>query len=83
MMDWIGYLAAALTTAAYAPQLICAWQNRHDMKAISLGMYILISGGIGCWLVYGVLKQDIPLIAANALTLVMAVFILFPKWRSR
>jgi MtN3 and saliva related transmembrane protein len=39
--------------------------------------------GIALWLVYGILIDDLPLILANAVTLVLAAAILIAKIRFR
>ena len=77
---WIGMAAAVLTTAAFAPQAFQAWQSRST-KDVSLAMFTMMVAGIILWLVYGILINDIPLIAANAVTLVLAGAILVAKIR--
>jgi MtN3 and saliva related transmembrane protein len=76
----LGLLAATLTTVAFVPQLIKVIKTRstHD---ISLAMYIVVCTGVLLWLVYGLLVHDTPLIAANAVTFVLAGTILIMKIR--
>jgi MtN3 and saliva related transmembrane protein len=50
-----------------------------DTKSISLSMYILFVSGVFLWLIYGVLRQDVPVIIANAVTLILASLILYFK----
>jgi MtN3 and saliva related transmembrane protein len=78
--DWIGYAAATLTTAAFVPQVWLTWRTR-DVRGISLGMYSVFTLGIALWLVYGWLLGAWPIVAANAVTLVLALSILIMKWR--
>lgn len=73
--DTVGYLAATLTTASFLPQAWLTLRTR-DVSGISLGMYSLFTVGIALWLVYGVSLGEVPIIAANALTLVLACTIL-------
>jgi MtN3 and saliva related transmembrane protein len=80
--SYIGYGAAFLTTVAYLPQVIRAWRT-HSTHDVSLLMFLLMSVGVFLWLVYGLLLQDIPLIAANLVTLVLAGSILYLKIRYR
>jgi MtN3 and saliva related transmembrane protein len=49
-----GYLAAAVTTVSFVPQVLKTLRTR-DTRAISLGMYALFSLGVALWLVYGIL----------------------------
>jgi MtN3 and saliva related transmembrane protein len=79
---WIGMAAALLTTAAYAPQAIKVWRSRST-KDISLAMFSMMVTGITLWLIYGILINDVPLILANAVTLIFAAAILIAKIRFR
>jgi MtN3 and saliva related transmembrane protein len=78
--DWIGYAAATLTTAAFVPQAWLTWRTR-DVRGISLGMYSVFTLGIVLWLAYGWLLGAWPIVAANAVTLLLALGILVMKWR--
>ncbi len=74
----IGLVAAVLTTAAFLPQVIKTWRTRKT-RDISLGMFLVLCLGIFLWLVYGLLRDDLPLILANAVTLALAGTILVFK----
>lgn len=76
--EWVGYLAAILTTAAYVPQLLRVLKYRHT-HSISLGMYCLITCGLAAWTWYGVLIGSPSIIVANIITFVMALIILIMK----
>ncbi|MFN4005681.1 MAG: SemiSWEET transporter [Hylemonella sp.] len=82
MSDWIGYLAASLTTLAFLPQALHTFRTR-DVSGISLGMYALFTAGVALWLVYGLLLRAWPIIVANAVTLALALAILAMKLRYR
>jgi MtN3 and saliva related transmembrane protein len=79
-VTFVGLLAAFCTTLAYAPQAIKTWRTRSTAD-ISLGMFSLMVVGIVLWLTYGVLLGDLPLIAANLVTLALAGTILVLKLR--
>lgn len=74
----IGLAAAACTTFSFLPQAIKVVKTKHT-KDLSLGMYIIFTIGVFLWLVYGILAKDLPVTAANAVTLVFAVTILVMK----
>ena len=76
--DMIGYIAACMTTSAFIPQAWMTWKRKHA-EGVSLGMYIILVSGIILWLTYGVLLNAWPIIIANAITLILAVFILMMK----
>jgi len=81
MVRLLGYVAAVLTTASFFPQAIKTLRS-NDTRAISLPMYLLFSAGIATWALYGLLRGDGPVIAANLITLVPASIVLERKWRS-
>jgi MtN3 and saliva related transmembrane protein len=78
----IGYLAAALTTCSFVPQAWLTFKTR-DVRGISLGMYGVFTLGVALWLVYGLIVAAWPVVVANAITLVLALFILGMKLRFR
>ncbi len=80
--DLIGYLAASLTTLSFLPQALHTFRTR-DVRGISLGMYTLFAAGVALWLVYGLLLGAWPIVAANAVTLALALAILVMKLRFR
>ncbi|MBL8483097.1 MAG: SemiSWEET transporter [Rhodocyclaceae bacterium] len=73
-------VAGTLTTIAFFPQArrILATRSTRD---ISLGMYALFTLGVLLWLVYGFLIGSVAVVAANAVTLILAGFILAMKLR--
>jgi len=77
---YVGYLAASLTTASFLPQVLTALKS-PDLSSISLLMYVMFVTGICCWLIYGVLLGDGPLIAANVVTLMLSSSVLYLKIR--
>ncbi|MEB3242197.1 MAG: SemiSWEET transporter [Cyanobacteriota bacterium] len=80
-IDTLGYAAATLTTVSFLPQALKTLRT-GDTAAISLRMYLLFTSGILLWGVYGLLRGDGPLIAANAITLLIAGVILWCKLRA-
>jgi MtN3 and saliva related transmembrane protein len=79
-VDWIGSVAATLTTTAFIPQALKVWHTRHTAD-ISLGMYAMFTLGVASWLAYGLLLEAWPIIIANSITLVLAGAVLVMKIR--
>lgn len=75
MIDVTGYAAAFLTTAAFVPQAWKSWHSR-DLSGISLPMYAMFTLGVALWLVYGLMIGSLPVIIANAITLILAAVVL-------
>ena len=78
--EWVGYVAATLTTVAFVPQAIKTLRTR-DTKGISLGMYGVFTIGLCFWLAYGIVLGSWPMIFSNVVTLVLALLILGLKLR--
>jgi MtN3 and saliva related transmembrane protein len=74
----IGLIAAFCTTVSFIPQVIQIIKTK-ETKGISLAMYIVFTTGIASWLIYGIMLQDIPIIAANTITFILAATILIFK----
>jgi len=78
----LGLAAALISTFTYLPQRIKTWRTRSTGD-ISLGMFLLACTSTILWLGYGILRGDLPLIAANGITLVFSTAILYFKLRYR
>lgn len=78
----LGLFAGTLTTFAFVPQVIKTWKTK-SAGDLSLGTMSLICTGVFLWLLYGLLIGDVPVIAANAVTLVLvvSVFVLVLMYR--
>ncbi len=75
---FLGYPAAFFTTVAFIPQAWQSWRTR-DLSGISLPMYALFTLGVAMWLGYGIAIASLPVIAANAVTLMLAATVLWLK----
>ncbi|MFH2135832.1 MAG: SemiSWEET transporter [Pseudomonadota bacterium] len=73
-----GYPAAFLTTIAFIPQAVQSWRTR-DLSGISLPMYSMFTLGVALWLGYGLAIGSLPVIVANAITLMLASIVLWLK----
>lgn len=78
--EWVGYIAATLTTVAFVPQALKTLRTR-DTRAISLGMYVVFALGLCFWLAYGIVRGSWPIILSNIVTLALALVILALKLR--
>lgn len=74
----VGYAAAICTTISFVPQLVRVWQRR-TARDISLSMFLVFSIGEFLWLLYGITIRSLPVILANAVTLLLAMTILILK----
>jgi MtN3 and saliva related transmembrane protein len=81
-METLGYIAGILTTIAFVPQVIQIYKTK-SAEDVSLSMFLLFTAGVVMWLVYGIQSQAVPVIAANATTLLLSCVILFFKFKYR
>lgn len=74
----IGTVAAMCTTVSFVPQLVRVLR-RKSAADISLGMFLFFSLGVFLWLIYGIRIHSLPVMEANAITLLLSVAILILK----
>ena len=77
-VEQVGFVAAFCTTAAFVPQLARVYKLK-SARDISLGTFLMFSAGVFLWLIYGIYDGSKPVIASNAMTLVLSLSILFLK----
>lgn len=82
--ELFGYLAGALTTFAFIPQVARLYKLKHS-RDISLPTFSMFAMGVLCWLIYGLLLPSLPIILWNAITLglALAVVALTIRYRAR
>ncbi len=76
----IGLVGGLLTTIAVIPQIYRSWRTRH-VRDISLWQPLLLSVGMVFWLWYGIILNDLPLIAANIISLALNITLVVFKFR--
>ncbi|MEH2260805.1 SemiSWEET transporter [Nostoc sp.] len=64
------------------PQMFKTWQTK-SAKDVSLVTLITFISGVFLWLIYGIYLQSLPIILANAVTLVFNLIILWLKIKYR
>ena len=74
-MNWtqiIGLAAGILTASSLIPQVV---KTIKEKKAddVSLVMLLILMTGIGLWIVYGIKRDDLPIIATNSFSLLVNV----------
>ncbi len=68
--QYIGFVAAALTTFAGIPQLVRLIKLKES-RDISVWTACMMAVGVVLWFVYGIAIKDPPVIAANAVSLAL------------
>jgi MtN3 and saliva related transmembrane protein len=65
---FVGFMAACFTTACFVPQVVKTWRTRSTGD-ISLGTFAALTLGVALWVVYAILRSDLPVFIANAVSL--------------
>ena len=73
-----GFIAAALTTIAFIPQVIKTWKSKkaNDVSIVMLLMFIT---GLLFWIVYAIQTEALPVLVANITTFILNLTILTLK----
>ncbi len=74
----VGYIAGALTTVSFVPQVIRAWRLK-ETRDLSLAMLLLFALGILLWTFYGIWTGSKPIIIANVITFLFILTLLGMK----
>ena len=78
----VGFIAGALTTVAYVPQVIRSWKLKEIARHLALPCCALRDRCLSRF-VYGVWSDALPIIAANGISLVLILVLLGIKLRYR
>lgn len=78
----LGLFAGTLTTLAFVPQVVKTWQSK-SAKDFSFVMLITFSLGLFLWLVYGIGKNELPIILPNLATFVLNSIVILLKLKYR
>ena len=82
MIELLGILSGGLTTLCWVPQLLRT-RRRGTSDDISGTYLFTLATGVTGWVVYGVLRADIAVILANAVTLVLLICLAGMKYGRR
>jgi MtN3 and saliva related transmembrane protein len=78
LIETIGIAAGLLTSVSFIPQLI---KTVRTKKADDVSVFMLITRGVGLalWVIYGLMKSDIPVLATFSLSFVINAAVTFFK----
>lgn len=61
----LGFAAGFVTSIGFIPQLLKGYRTKK-LDDVSYYMPLVLAAGMSLWLSYGVLRQDVSIIVANA-----------------
>jgi MtN3 and saliva related transmembrane protein len=77
-IDFLGLFGAFLSAITFIPQVIQAYKSK-SVKDLNTGMLFIIFSSVIIWLVYGIAKNDLPIIIANSIILILSGVLLYFK----
>jgi MtN3 and saliva related transmembrane protein len=80
IIDALGVGAALCSMTSFAPQVLKIWREK-DASSVSLRMYVVTVIGFILWTSYGVAIGRWPIVASNAVCLLMSAAVLVLKLR--
>jgi MtN3 and saliva related transmembrane protein len=78
----LGLAAAFLTSVAFVPQVVRNFRRKH-VDDLSFSTFGCFTAGVLLWLVYGLMIDSLPIIAANVFTLAVNALNLWQMWAYR
>src|SRR5690349_1779685 len=78
----IGITAGVFTASSLIPQVI---KTLREKKAedVSLGMLFVLQAGLILWIIYGVKREDLPIIVTNCFSLLVNITMVILRFRYR
>ena len=71
----IGTIAGILTSVSMIPQLIKVLKEK-DVENLSWGMIAVLLTGVSLWVVYGIMKNELPIILSNGFSVLVNTILL-------
>lgn len=80
----IGTIAGILTSVSMIPQLIKVLKEK-DVENLSCGMIAVLLTGVSLWVVYGIMKDELPIILSNGFSVLVntTLLIYFFKYKNK
>jgi MtN3 and saliva related transmembrane protein len=77
-IDYLGLVGVVTGSLTFVPQVYKAWKSR-SVGDLSIWMVLILLTNVGIWLVYGIAKEDLAMILANAIILLLSLLMLYFK----
>lgn len=71
----IGTIAGILTSVSMIPQLIKVLKEK-EVENLSWGMIAVLLTGVSLWVVYGIMKDELPIILSNGFSVLVNTILL-------
>jgi MtN3 and saliva related transmembrane protein len=68
----VGIVAGILTASSLLPQVVKTFKEKKAAE-VSKGMLLTLMSGVALWVVYGFLRDDLPIIVTNCFSLLVNI----------
>ena len=75
---WLGLFAGGITSIGFIPQLVKGYRTKR-LDDVSYLMPIVLTFGMFLWLLYGIVQEDLAIIAANIFAVSCNSLLVFMK----
>jgi MtN3 and saliva related transmembrane protein len=72
---YVGIVAGILTSVSLLPQLVKIIREK-EAENLSYGMLLVLLAGLGCWVYYGILREDLPIIITNSFSFLINMLVI-------
>jgi MtN3 and saliva related transmembrane protein len=82
-MNWtqiVGLFAGICTASSLLPQLVKTVKHKKA-EDISKWMLFVLMTGVATWIVYGILRNDLPIIITNSFSLLLNICMIFLRFK--
>ncbi|TCJ19197.1 hypothetical protein EPD60_01915 [Flaviaesturariibacter flavus] len=76
----VGIVAGILTASSLLPQVVKTLKEKKA-EDVSKGMLVTLMGGVALWIVYGFLRNDLPIIVTNCFSLSVNILMMVLRIR--
>jgi MtN3 and saliva related transmembrane protein len=79
-LEIFGLVAGAITSISFIPQLVRGYRTKK-LEDVSYYMFFILAVGMVLWFTYGVLKEAVAVVVANAFGIFCCLVIIVMKKR--
>lgn len=80
LLPVLGITAGIFTSTSLLPQLIKIIKEKK-VEDLSLTMFISLLIGVSLWIVYGILRKDLPIILTNSFSVMLNIIIVILRYK--
>ena len=79
LVTMIGFIAGMFSSAGFIPQVIKGFVTKK-VDDVALWQPVLLTVGMVLWAAYGIMLNDAPIIAANAIAILCNIIVIVMKF---